>query len=311
VPEPHRILTRDEFVQLLERGVAPPADALLRKQHVSEEIRQVGDDPRARQIVISSAAVDRDSDSLAVEGWELANYRRNPVVQWAHDYKALPVARATKVWTEGGKLKAIDSFAPRDLYPFADTVLQMIDARFLNAASVGFRPLKFARIEGDPERPGGVDFVRQELLEHSIVPVPSNPEALVEARSFLKGADWLAYRQELERLLDLDDDETGIVERGWRAVSPRGVRGSRAHLDRHPTREELDAEDRAARERRRTHEVRRELDALLGPFMRSPIDEALALLEAQPQLVADALTACVEREIARALRVATGGLPDD
>src|SRR6266487_1822719 len=140
MPEPRRILTRDEFVALIARGERPPTDAVLRKQCVSEEIRQVGDDPRALQFVISSPAVDRDSDTINENGWELGNYRKNPVTLFGHDYRSLPVARATKVWVEDRKLKAIDHFVERDIYQFADTVFQMVKGGYLNATSVGFQP---------------------------------------------------------------------------------------------------------------------------------------------------------------------------
>jgi phage head maturation protease len=56
---------------------------------------------------------------------------------------------------------------------------------FLNATSVGFRPLEWT-LSKDPSRGAdewepGADFHRAELVEFSIVSVPCNPEALLEA----------------------------------------------------------------------------------------------------------------------------------
>jgi hypothetical protein len=55
---------------------------------------------------------------------------------------------------------------------------------YLSATSVGFRPIKWD-FSSDPERDGGgwmpgIDFDQQELVELSIVAVPSNPEALID-----------------------------------------------------------------------------------------------------------------------------------
>ena len=141
------------------------------------------DDPenpmRAVDIVISTDTPDRDRDIIAVEGWDLRSYRRNPVVLFAHDYASLPVARGENVRAEDGKLKATAKFVPADIYPFAETIYRMLAGGWMNAASVGFRPLEWNYNEDRH----GVDFNRTELLEFSIVPVPANAECLVEARA--------------------------------------------------------------------------------------------------------------------------------
>lgn len=151
---------------------------VIRKQFVSEITKAPGAGDRVRRFVISTASVDRDNDTIAVAGWKLDSYKRNPVVLWAHDYSQLPIGKATGVGIENGKLVATAEFADHD---FADTVLRLIDGGFLNATSVGFRPIKSAL---NRER-GGQDFIEQELLEFSIVPVPANSEALRRAAKAL------------------------------------------------------------------------------------------------------------------------------
>lgn len=145
------------------------------------EIR-VESDSRTLTFAVSSAAVDRMGDSISAEGWKLDAYRKNPVVLWAHDATHLPVARASKIWIEDNKLKAAAEFTPAGMARFNDTVYEMYKQGFLSATSVGFMPLKFAFTE-DPKRRFGIDFIEQELLEFSAVPVPANPEALIEARA--------------------------------------------------------------------------------------------------------------------------------
>ena len=147
----------------------------IRKQFIADDITKDAAGDRVRRFVISTGSVDRDNDTISAAGWQLDNYRKNPVVQWAHDYKSLPIARALHVGVENDKLVATAEFAD---HPMAETVLRMIDGGFLRATSVGFRPIKRAMNE---ER-GGYDFQSQELLEFSVVPVPANPEALIEAR---------------------------------------------------------------------------------------------------------------------------------
>jgi len=72
----------------------------------------------------------------------------------------------------------------------------------LNATSVGFKPKEWVFNEDRK----GVDFKTQELLEFSVVPVPSNPEALIEARS--AGIDLGPYKEWAEQVLE--DSDPGI-----------------------------------------------------------------------------------------------------
>jgi HK97 family phage prohead protease len=159
-------------------------------------MKQVDGLERAIKFTISSPSVDRDKDTLSVAGWKLDSFQRNPVVPFAHDYSSLPVAKAVNISSEKNALVSTAQFVPKEVYPFADTVYQMLLGGYLNAVSVGFRPLKH---EVNKDR-GGVDFLEQELLEYSVVPVPANPEALVEARSV--GIDLGPLKEWAEEVLD-------------------------------------------------------------------------------------------------------------
>jgi HK97 family phage prohead protease len=166
-------LARDAFASDLVAGHRLEG-AQLRKQFNTQIDKAAGN--RARRFCISTGTEDRDRDVVNPSGWRLDAYRRNPTVLWAHDYSALPLAKCTDIALQGVRLLATAVFAEHEM---ANTVLQLIDGGFLNATSVGFRPIKY---NFNASR-NGVDFDEQELLEFSIVPVPANPEALIEARS--------------------------------------------------------------------------------------------------------------------------------
>lgn len=177
-------------------GKAPERAALL-KQYVPDQIKADGEGAaRTYTFTISTGAVDRERDTISVEGWQLDNYRKNPVVLWAHDYRQPPVGAAESVLARSGLLIARMRFAPPDAYPFAETVRALVDGGYLRATSVGFRPLTWVYNE---ER-GGYDFQTQELMEFSIVPVPANAEALIEARE--AGVDLTPLKSWAEKILD-------------------------------------------------------------------------------------------------------------
>lgn len=173
-------LSLDEWTTKAQSGDLPQ-DAAIRATF-DTEIKADDDDaaaemPRRMSFVISTNSPDRDRDCVMPDGMQLANYKKNPVVLWAHDYRSLPIAKATSVKVEKNRLLADAEFADEADNPMAGSVYRLLKKGFLRATSIGFRPLKYAINE---ER-RGYDFEEAELLEFSIVPVPANAEALALA----------------------------------------------------------------------------------------------------------------------------------
>ena len=78
-----------------------------------------------------------------------------------------------------------------DDYEFDDAVYNSYKKRFMRAFSVGFLPLEYEERDRDEmteeERQragwwGGMNFIKQELLEISAVPIPMHPEALADIK---------------------------------------------------------------------------------------------------------------------------------
>jgi len=132
---------------------------------------------RRMKFQITTDAIDRDGDTLAAAGWDTKTYEQNPTVLWSHDYSALPIAKTISITPTKNGLMAVAEFPVKGVHPFADTVFELLKGGFLSAASVGFRP-----VEQSPatDRAKGFNYAKQELLEWSIVPIPANPEALIQ-----------------------------------------------------------------------------------------------------------------------------------
>ena len=139
---------------------------------------------RTFTFVFSNADVDRYGDKIDPAGWDLTNYRTNPVVLFGHDAGAVAnvVGRAKNVRVQGGQLLGDIEFMPATISELAETVYQMVRDGFLNAVSVGFAPVEW-KAAHDKSRPGGIDITKAELLEVSIVPIPALPSALIQARA--------------------------------------------------------------------------------------------------------------------------------
>jgi HK97 family phage prohead protease len=183
-----RIVSAARF-KLLHRERSPPIAGTVGivKQMIAP-VEPLDQERRALRFVISNGAVDRERDTVAIAGWDLDNYLRNPVVLWGHDASRLPIGRAFDVAIEDDALKASVEFIPAMIPEggaFADSVYRLACLGFIGATSVGFRPVKWD-YTNDKDRGAddwfpGIDFAEQELVEFSIVTVPANPEALIEA----------------------------------------------------------------------------------------------------------------------------------
>jgi HK97 family phage prohead protease len=178
-------LSAEAYRRRAREGRAP--DGIVRLA-VEAEVRALHRDRQVR-FRITTGAPDRMKDTVDPKGWVLTAYRRNPVLLWSHQYTDLPIGKTVDIQSDDRGLLAVAQFATKEEYAFADTVYQLILGGYLNATSVGFKPLKHVYNEAR----GGVDFLEQELLEVSVCPVPANAEALVEGRSIDLGPlrSWL------------------------------------------------------------------------------------------------------------------------
>ena len=132
------------------------------------------------EFTASDDSIDRYDEVIAAAGWELTNYKRNPVFQNSHKYGDVIHTLGKSVLTEvrGNKLVQRIEFAV-DINPIAKLAHDLYRGKFLNAVSVGFIPLEWE--DGNQASPYRRKFLKQELLELSAVSVPANPNALQNA----------------------------------------------------------------------------------------------------------------------------------
>lgn len=148
------------------------------------------------RFVASTENVARDGLTIKADAWQLDNYRKNPVVLWAHDYTQPPIARSD-VALEDGRLIASVTFDQGD--EFAKAIERKYRAGFLHSVSVGW----------DTQENEGSTVIRAELLDISAVPVPGDPDALIQRMGVMQsglrvGAVLNARnRDALEQAMDL------------------------------------------------------------------------------------------------------------
>jgi hypothetical protein len=162
------------------------------------EIPKDAEETRVIPFVLSTAARDRHHSILNQDGWVLDSYRGNPIVGYNHnlygDMCNPPdpddvIAKSPQIDVEElASVKALVGypvFETADLNLKADKIFRKLLLGTLNASSVGFLEVGAGQW-GVNEEAAGHDnetyyFQGQELLEFSIVNIPSNPQALVKS----------------------------------------------------------------------------------------------------------------------------------
>ncbi|MCZ4611625.1 hypothetical protein O3S80_49355 [Streptomyces sp. Lzd4kr] len=134
-----------------------------------------GDDAAGKPLTIVAATEGRKGDglNLTMKGAELGRFEANPVVGYGHSYwgrDGLPIGRSDKTWIDGDSLKMDIVFDQDD--DFARKVERKYRNKIMNAFSIGFDVWNIAD-DGTPEG--------WELFEVSAVPLPMDPNAIVES----------------------------------------------------------------------------------------------------------------------------------
>lgn len=150
------------------------------------------DETRTIEFIISSEKRDRHGTVLFYDRWELDNYHANPIVGYNHPffsddpkvtYDPDKLIGIGKVWKEPVNRLLIGSvtFEPGSINPLAEKLFQKIKNGTITSTSVGFIETKEGAFGKGEEGPNGKNptyyYGGQELLEFSIVDMPSNTDA--------------------------------------------------------------------------------------------------------------------------------------
>jgi len=131
------------------------------------------------EFILSDATPDRMGDVIDADGWDLGNFKNNPVALFNHNPN-FPIGKWVNLRTGDGKLRGHLQLARKGTSDRINEIISLVEQNILRAVSVGFLPRK-----SEPLTKGGsgLRFKQTELVETSLVSIPANPNALAVARS--------------------------------------------------------------------------------------------------------------------------------
>ena len=167
-------------------------NSIIRRWNDAPEIRKVDEETRTVEFVASDNSVDSYGTVLPVDKWDLKRYQNNGIVGYMHDVYGDSWTKSADpddvigkgvAFVEDEKLVVRITFEPKELNEKADKIFRKLQFGSLHAVSVGFRATAKGH-KGDEERgedPNVYYYGGQELLEVSVVNIPSNANALKRA----------------------------------------------------------------------------------------------------------------------------------
>jgi len=157
-------------------------DTTMVQKHLHAAVKRIDERNREIEFIASHERPDADGELVVVAGINLSRYKQNPVVFLQHD-RFQPVARTLSLVHQ--TLDGAPALIGRAVFPEGDEdserVYRQVKDGLLGAVSIGFLPLE----QGPPRLPGqkGVTHIRTELLEISLVTLPSCPTCIITAKA--------------------------------------------------------------------------------------------------------------------------------
>lgn len=151
-----------------------------------ETLRQVTNiraiEDRKVTFTFSDETRDRHGTVIKLSAWNLDNFNKNPIASYQHEAYGNPdpdmiIGKASAQVDKAALIGDIE-FESADINPLADKLLKKVKSGSLNTVSVGFIENKgHWGLEEDGEDTGTYYFDSVDLVEISLVSVPSNPNA--------------------------------------------------------------------------------------------------------------------------------------
>ena len=173
----------------------------------------------------STSTEDRYGDVIeqGSKSWALQNYEQNPVVLFNHNALSMPVGKGIVEATDDSLIIDIEMDTGD---PIGAELARKMDAGFLHAVSVGFRPIEVtdrSKLPKEHKAYGtrGRYFTKSELLEVSLVTVPANGEATAikslnqeieqQIKTLIRGELLTVPSLQLRHILSVEETEDKIV----------------------------------------------------------------------------------------------------
>ena len=113
---------------------------VIRKTHASKA--------DGLDFILSDETADRYGDVISADGWQIENFKRNPIALFGHN-SSFPIGTWKNLHVEKGALRGHLALAPAGTSERIDEIRKLVEAGILRAVSVGFLPVEIESPQQD------------------------------------------------------------------------------------------------------------------------------------------------------------------
>ena len=187
--------TVDKVRKVMETHTNPSTlDGFIRKDYCGKGRADLKVAEGAREFVakITTNVRDREDEVVDPKGIDFISYLKNPIILWGHDYDQPAIGRSLWIKTLSENRKPVGHISKgivAEGVTKAEEIFKLMQQRILGTVSIGFIPVKSHEPTEDDLKANssyaGVRRIHDEIvmLEYSIVNVPANPDATIDAVS--------------------------------------------------------------------------------------------------------------------------------
>jgi hypothetical protein len=146
-------LTQAELEKFGKRLVTLHTGAQGIRGGLNCDVKAVEGDAPVMDFIASDETLDRYDEVVKIDGWELDNFRKNPVIPDCHDYSSIVkiLGRSPSLEIKDGKLINRVEFCVEN--PLGNLAYKMARGGFIKSESVGFIPIEWTYGgKGEPYR---------------------------------------------------------------------------------------------------------------------------------------------------------------
>ena len=227
-------MTKEELIVLMETK-RDDGKRAVQTLATMKDMDESGSRGLIIKMAASTSAKDRDLEHIRVPGWWWPDVL--PKLQYAHQYREpqQTIGRLLEVHKDipNDELVVVAEMANKlKGHEWAALTAELILGKFLDQGSVGFIPDEWENADGSKgalEKDGwpwpsmNRSYTKQELIEHSIVPVPSQRGSVIQALKGLPGLSGKTLFDELTGRAEPKTRTESMIEQVLDALNKKGV----------------------------------------------------------------------------------------
>ena len=169
-------------------------------------VKGINEKEHTLDVYVSTPTIDRDNEVIKLDAWDVKEFLKNPVLIDSHNYNTVQniIGKILDISSDDKGLAAKIKYFVGEGNEKADWAYALAK-NGIAAFSVGFIPVKKEQGQGQVR----TVYTKVKLLEISQVPVPANPEAVINNSAYIPVIK--SFKEVKNSEMRLNEEVKGVI----------------------------------------------------------------------------------------------------